>query len=472
MSQENTDDLATAPEPMRYRVQEPERSNVLGFVALSSVESGIPAGAFFPVRSPTPQIFGRGASRAEDEHPRIRGVVQRPGRNALLPPFEIGWLSRVQMRLSFTQDGLVVESVGKCSTRINGEPLTIAQVRAGDLIEIGQQILLICVERPYVLPNFESDATHACGEPDEHGIVGESLAIWNLRQQICFAGRRPGHVLIHGASGTGKELVAAAIHRTSQPGVPWVARNAGTLPDSLIDAELYGNARGYPNPGAPERKGLIGAAHQSSLFLDEFAELPMAAQTHLLRVLDAGEYQRLGESNMRCSEFRLIAATNRPLSDLRRDVLARFAFRLELPGLKQRLEDIPLLTRHWLGCLSKADPSITQRFCTATGEPRLAPGFMSALLRLPLDGNVRDLRNLLWMAIGSSTGDSLALRSMEGPAGVENADLSAERLSAILAENSGSIEKTWRALGLSNRFALTRLMKKKAVEIQRRPRRS
>src|SRR6185295_18995653 len=113
-------------------------------------------------------------------------------------------------------------------------------------------------------------------------------------------------------------LVARALH--SRSGMSKLtSRNAATLPEALVEAELFGNLKNYPNPGMPERPGLIGAADGGCLFLDEFAELPQPAQAHLLRALDQGEYQRLGDATVRHARFRLIAATNRPESALRRD---------------------------------------------------------------------------------------------------------------------------------------------------------
>ena len=146
--------------------------------------------------------------------------------------------------------------------------------------------------------------------------------------------RRPTRTsLLLGESGTGKELAARAVHQLSQRGrQQFVARNAATLPAGLIDAELFGNAKNYPNPGMPERRGLIGEADGGSLFLDEIGELPVELQAHLLRVLDGdGEYQRLGEGVARRSNFRLIAATNRDPSTLKHDLAARFTARIELP---------------------------------------------------------------------------------------------------------------------------------------------
>ena len=134
-------------------------------------------------------------------------------------------------------------------------------------------------------------------------------------------------MLVRGESGTGKELCAAAIHGLSARGArPLVARNAATFPAGLVDAELFGNAKNYPNPGTAERDGLIGEADGTTLFLDEIGELPAAPQAHLLRVLDRnGEYQRLGDSRPRCADLRVVAATDRAVSELKHDFAARRA---------------------------------------------------------------------------------------------------------------------------------------------------
>jgi DNA-binding NtrC family response regulator len=477
------EDLATEPEPEPVpdaagnRLSSPE----LGFTVLFCGEAPRRVGAFIAVpRSASVQsyIFGRGGARATDDALRLSAVLQRPGENFRLPPFESTALSRVQLQISATSSGLRLRNVGRCSLSVNGRLCSDAIVRCGDLVEIGRLLVLLCSERVEAMPDDGWRASHVHGEPDEDGIVGESPAAWRLRQDIRFVAEREGHVLVLGSSGTGKELVAAAIHRLSRTSKPWVARNAATFPQTLVDAELFGNARAYPNPGMPERQGLVGAADGSSLFLDEFAELPREAQTHLLRLLDAGEYQRLGEATTRRSNFRLIAATNRPIADLRADVLARFAFRITIPELSTRPEDIALLARHWLRTMAAKDPSLALRFLTASGEPQLSSEFVAALVRLPLTSNARELRNLLWEAIRTNEDGTLRLPPFcQTSAAVASesetaADPAGAELQATLEANEGSLEKTWRALGLRNRFALMRLMKKNGIQISKLPKRA
>jgi DNA-binding NtrC family response regulator len=281
------------------------------------------------------------------------------------------------------------------------------------------------------------------------------------------------HVLVRGDSGTGKELVARAIHTVSGRKGAFVARNAATLPETLVDAELFGNTEGYPNPGMRERKGLIGTADKGTLFLDELAELPVSQQTHFLRVLDAGEYQRLGEATMRRSDLRLIGATNRPPSALREDVLARFAFSIRIPDLRERPEDVPLLVRHLLRLIASEDATLAGRFFDEAGEPRLSLSLIRNLVTKPPPGNVRGLQSALWRALAESPGDVIEPsgdidlnRTAEGETAAD--DPTAARVRAALDAHGGSLEKAWRALGLSSRFALMRLMKKHGIELRKR----
>jgi DNA-binding NtrC family response regulator len=234
-----------------------------------------------------------------------------------------------------------------------------------------------------------------------------------------------------------------------------------------MDAELFGNAKNYPNPGMVERPGLIGEAHGSTLFLDEVGELPLTAQAHLLRVLDRGEYQRLGEARARMSDFRLIAATNREASALKPDLLARLTFRIAVPDLNARQEDIPLLARHLLRCMAeRGDPAALDLFAgrDPQAEPRIPLSWMLKLLRHRYQANVRELEGLLWGAMGAPESPEA---SAIPPAPL--AATSPERIRHCLDENNGSIEHTWRALGLSSRFSLLRLIKQYGLEVRRQP---
>ncbi|RYE89901.1 MAG: sigma-54-dependent Fis family transcriptional regulator, partial [Myxococcales bacterium] len=355
-------------------------------------------------------VFGRGDSPPETGQPRLLLRQQRPG-DAVALPSTNARLSRAQLRVSPGPDSLVLDNLGLCPLLWRGQEVRRAEVSAGDVVALGQQMALLCVRRPRLLPGGTAEASFAFGEADEHGLVGESPAAWTLRGEAAFLARRGEHVLVQGPSGSGKEILASALHAlSSRRERTLVSRNAATIPEALVDAELFGNARNYPNPGMAERPGLIGQAHQSTLFLDEFAELPESVQAHLLRVLDAGDYQRLGDASVRRSDFRLIAATNRPLSALKEDVAARFLLRLRLPGLDDRREDVPLLARHLLRRIGARDREAVQRFFPGgdvRGEPRVSRDLAMSLVLHPYATHVRELLALLWDSVRQSPGDEL-----------------------------------------------------------------
>jgi DNA-binding NtrC family response regulator len=309
------------------------------------------------------------------------------------------------------------------------------------------------------------------GEPDAVGIVGESEAVAQLRRDVAFVAKRAAHVLVLGPSGSGKELVAQGIHAlSSRRAKRIVSRNAATFPETLVDAELFGNAPNYPNHGMPERAGLVGEADGSTLFLDELGELPEALQTRLLRLLDSGEYQRLGDSRRRTASFRFVAATNRPIETLREDVAARVKLRLTVPGLNERREDVPLLVRHLLRRIAREDDEVAARFFeggdAGAGEPRVGPEIIKVLCRRTFTTHVREVEAILWRAIAASEGDEVEI----GPtmrdelercaAPVSPEDVTADELREVLARVGGVRERAWRELGLANRYVLKRLLKK------------
>jgi two-component system nitrogen regulation response regulator GlnG/two-component system response regulator HydG len=436
----------------------------------------LPPGDPGPLRS-----FGRGGAQPGDPHPRLQLVRDRPWGPEVTPPLAIERLSRVQLHLRARgQDCVELQNDGRPKLRHDGRVVEEAVLRPGETIEIGKQLLLLCVRRKAWLSGERTMAsTGHFGRADETGIVGESQAIWDLRKTLTFAAMQQGHVLILGASGTGKELAARAIHALSQRARgPFVARSAATLPEGIIDAELFGNAKNYPNPGVPDRPGLIGQASGGTLLLDEFAELSPALQAHLLRVLDGGEYHRLGESAVRVANIRLIVATNRDESALKHDLLARLRFRIRLPDLNARREDIPLIARHLLVGFAAENPDVAARFVGDDGEPRFSVELIRSLLTHEYKAHVRELERLLWRSIEKSPADTLMVASAEepgGPSAEENgADddgdgLTATRIQACLDEHNGALEPSWRALGLKNRHALSRLIVKHGLEVRRKP---
>jgi two-component system nitrogen regulation response regulator GlnG/two-component system response regulator HydG len=423
------------------------------------------------------QILGRGGARPEDGLPRTRFLQQRPGRATLTGPLDSLRVSRAQLQLAPRGDALVVESIGRCPLRVNGERVSRAEVVAGDTVQLEDELVFLVARRPermLQLTGLRSDADFAFGAADRFGFVGESPAAWALRDQLAFAARAEGHVLVRGESGTGKELCAAAIHGLSaRGGRTLVARNAATFPAGLVDAELFGSARNYPNPGTAERDGLIGEADGTTLFLDEIGELPAALQAHLLRVLDRkGEYQRLGESRLRHADLRVVAATNRAVSELKHDFAARFLLQIEVPPLAARAADVPLLVRHLLSQIAAGNDEVRRRFCAPGGgaaEPRVSPALIDRLLRHRFATNTRGFAQVLWQAVADSRGDTVELTAgvaeqLAQAAPVHAAaEIGRAQIEAALSAAQGNVTRAARALG-KNRFALYRLMKKLGVD--------
>jgi len=262
-----------------------------------------------------------------------------------------------------------------------------------------------------------------------------------------------------------------------------VARNATTLPAGLIDAELFGNVKNYPNPGMAERPGLIGQAHQGTLFLDEIGDLPHELCSHLLRVIDeGGEYQRLGDATPRRAELRLLAATNRDPRSIKHDLLARLTLRIELASLEERREDVPLLCRHLLLRAARRAPDVGRHFIEGwdgeRGEPRIDPKLVERLVAHRFAHNVRELDSLLWLAMAGSTGDVVELtdevseeltvappptRTTTAQASREG-EPGPEELKASIEHHGGNLAKAARALGLKSRYALYRLLRKHGLD--------
>ncbi len=451
-------------------------------------------------------ILGRGRDPAEPAGRRVTFVRQRPAVAEPRPPLAGPGLSREQIRVVAGSDQLEIENVGRCPMSSAGETVQRCTLRPGDTLLLKNQLLLLCDRRPREmkpLRDFPTSFVGPFGEPDALGIVGESPAVWRLRDRIAWNAKARRHVLVLGESGTGKELAARALHALSSlAGKSFVARNAATIPAGLIDAELFGNVKGYPNAGMPERPGLVGEADGGTLFLDEIGELSASLQANLLRVLDGGEYHRLGGSSARHADIRLIAATNRDPSALKHDLVARLTLRFTMPTLADRRSDVPLLVRHLLrGALARS-PEITSRFAAPGSEPpslRVAPELVEHLLHRRLDTHVRELEAVLWRAMSASQGDTIrfvhdsiqasareAVQSALGtgpqritptapePVSDSFADREpaasyavpwGERIRGALAEHGGNVSRAARALELPSRYALYRLLRKHGIEV-------
>jgi DNA-binding NtrC family response regulator len=224
-------------------------------------------------------------------------------------------------------------------------------------------------------------------------LVGDSAAMMMVRQAVMKAAASPFPVLIEGESGSGKELVARAIHEASiRRGRRFCALNCAAIADDLVEAELFGHTRGAFTGAVTERLGLFEDSQGGTLFLDEVAELTARVQAKLLRTLQEGEVRRLGESGTRKVDARIVAATNRPLAAevnagrFRNDLRYRLdVLRIVIPPLRERLDDIPLLVRHVWSVLAKRTAS----------RAVLSPSALSLLGSYDWPGNVRELQNVL-----------------------------------------------------------------------------
>jgi transcriptional regulator with PAS, ATPase and Fis domain len=221
-------------------------------------------------------------------------------------------------------------------------------------------------------------------------IVGEAQCMRRVAQLCRLVARRDTTVLITGESGTGKDLVARAIHELSPRAEhPFVVVNCAAIPDSLLEAELFGHTKGAFTGAVQSRVGRIHAAQNGTLFLDEIGEMPLSLQSKLLRFLEQGEVQRLGSSDVFRVNVRVIAATNARLPKLieeqkfREDLFYRISvFPIELPPLRDRLEDLPLLTSEFL-----------TKFSARCLE--ISPDALQVLASHSWPGNVRELRNVM-----------------------------------------------------------------------------
>lgn len=310
-------------------------------------------------------------------------------------------------------------------------------------------------------------------------IVSRSAVMAQLKKIGKKYAKTDNPVLINGESGTGKELLAQAIHAASpRERKPFIVVNCAALPSSLIESELFGYADGaFTGSKRAGMKGKFEAAHTGTIFLDEVGELPLDMQAKLLRVLESGEIQKIGQTTPTYSNFRLLAATNKNIPQMirdgtfREDLYHRLSIlELTLPPLRQRREDTPLLV----------SVLIKQILGSAhAGDIRLSPSCMKVFMTAEWKGNIREMKNILTAALCSldegekvlkvshlpprflaalPTGKSGAAqkRSIRNTLQETTTQLERETILAALARNGGNCSKTARELGISR----TKLYKK------------
>jgi len=225
-------------------------------------------------------------------------------------------------------------------------------------------------------------------------IVGSSPALEEMLEQVERVGPTDATVLIHGETGTGKELIAQAVHNISaRCNRRFVKVNCAAIPLDLLESELFGHEKGAFTGAIAQRVGRFELAHQGTLFLDEVGDIPLALQPKLLRVLQEREFERLGSSQTHKVDVRLIAATHRNLTDLvkqdrfRSDLYYRLnVFPISVPPLRDRREDIPALVSHFVEFYGRRMGKQIEEIPTAT---------MAALASYSWPGNIRELQNLI-----------------------------------------------------------------------------
>jgi DNA-binding NtrC family response regulator len=292
-------------------------------------------------------------------------------------------------------------------------------------------------------------------------ILGRGPALLKVIHMINQIAPLKSTVLLTGESGVGKELVAEAIHHQSpRKGKPLVKLNCGALPEGLIESELFGHEKGSFTGAIQQRKGRFELADGGTIFLDEISEMPLSTQVKLLRVLQEGEFERVGGTQTLKTDVRVIAATNVDLEaavaqgKFRKDLFYRLhVIHLELPALRERAEDIPILALHFL-----------DKFCLENNRPPMgfAPEAMSALKRYDWPGNVRELQNVVERTVALCQESTVELEDLPDeikrhspaddiitiPVGASMEEIERLAITQTLRKTGGDKELTARLLGI------------------------
>ncbi len=297
----------------------------------------------------------------------------------------------------------------------------------------------------------------------ETNMIGTSVPMQALRQQVAYAAPTEGRILIYGENGTGKELVAKLLHLSSnRKDEPFVEVNCAAIPDELIESELFGTVKGAYTGATETRKGKFELADRGTLFLDEVADMSLKTQAKVLRALEDQRFYPVGGNQPAEVDVRVIAATNRDLEkaiekeNFREDLFFRLnVIPFEVPPLRERREDIQELLDYFMDL-----------FCPRYGKPKklILPEVLELLHRYRWPGNVRELRNMVERWVIMVPGDEVGLSDLpdsilEGPAPLEEREVGAtwqearaefERrfLEAKLLQHNGNISRTATEIGM------------------------
>jgi two-component system, NtrC family, nitrogen regulation response regulator NtrX len=305
---------------------------------------------------------------------------------------------------------------------------------------------------------------------EEYAMVGESVVMRALRKQIAVVSPTDGRVLISGESGTGKELVARAIHAQSRrAGSPFIEVNSAAIPEELVESELFGHVKGAFTGATTAKKGKFELADGATLFLDEIADMSARVQSKVLRVLEEQRFEPVGSNSPISVDVRILAATNRrldmemELGSFRSDLFFRLnVIPFEIPPLRERLEDVPLLVEHF-----------NKKFCAAYGKKpkRFDEKAMAALQNHFWPGNVRELRNTVERVVIMNAREKVALADLP-PFGPEEAPAASFRFPSFknateayhrefiqrkLAEADGNVSRAAEMMGVDRSHLYRRM---------------
>ncbi len=366
------------------------------------------------------------------------------------------YASRQPTMLTWRDGVVLTPCVGESRVVVAGQPLTLPRhvernaLERGVVLEISNRTALLLHLR--TLPQ----AVAACG------LIGGSEALDKVRQQIALAAPLAVPVLVTGETGVGKELVARALHETSpRRDGPWVAVNVAEITAETAASALFGHMRGAIAGAAQDHDGLFAQANGGTLFLDEVGEMAPDVQAMLLRVLETGEVQRLGDHRVRKVDVRVVAATDQDLDErslLRTPLLYRLAgYHVRVPALRQRLEDLGALLAHF----RDEELALAGR---PVGQAWIPAGLVAQLATHKWPGNARELRNLVRTLVIQADGDERlgngfsletwlgAHRITEPRTPMANSDPSAltdEAVATALTRNRWSLTATARELGIA-----------------------
>jgi transcriptional regulator with GAF, ATPase, and Fis domain len=370
------------------RMEEPRMA--LRSVVLASADAGLRrklteglSGMRWTVR----EAAGGADAMAQVENLRPEALLV----DSWLPDLEVGEFSAQMRSLYPSMDVLRVDAL------LRRDPSGVKSPRRNELLHalrVAQESGAGKEELPVVMQRALSPVVAVPILPVQMlpEMVGGSESMRELARFVRLVAPRSATVLIEGETGTGKELVAKAVHRLSGRAMkPFTVLNCAAIPESLLEAELFGHTRGAFTGAVQSRTGRIEAAHGGTLFLDEIGEMPMALQAKMLRFLESGELQKVGENEMMRVDVRVIAATHQHLEEraeagtFRLDLFHRLAvFPVEVPALRERIEDVPALSEFFLEEMGREMP-----------RKSLAEQAMWKLQSYKWPGNVRELKHVL-----------------------------------------------------------------------------